>query len=271
MNASGTVVLTAAQDNTLRLWDGVTGSVTRVLEGHTNWVVACGITGDGSAAVSGSRDNSVRLWTADGSRVLATHSGRVTACKFALARRVVLSAGHDEIVRLSDTATGDCVMPELRLGRTITGCTVSEDLRVVVVATTGHDLMVWSPGSAHPPAVFSGHDHQLSCCAVSADGALALSGSWDGTLRVWSDLSAGRSMVLRGHSGEVTACAMTGDGRLAVSGGDDNSVRLWNTASGEQMAVLFMQNTAATISDNGSTIAVADGTGNVSLFDFVPG
>ena len=64
-------------DNSLRVWDLETGSCLRVLDGHTNAVVAVSITPDGGRAVSASWDWTLRLWDLDTSaclRVLEGHS-----------------------------------------------------------------------------------------------------------------------------------------------------------------------------------------------------
>ena len=41
----------------------------KVLEGHTGWVMAVAVSGDGSRIVSGSDDKTVRIWSADSGQV----------------------------------------------------------------------------------------------------------------------------------------------------------------------------------------------------------
>ena len=43
--------------------------VLKVLEGHTWWVYAVAVSADGSKIVSGSRDNTVRIWSAESGQV----------------------------------------------------------------------------------------------------------------------------------------------------------------------------------------------------------
>ena len=43
--------------------------VLKVLEGHTGWVRAVAVSADGSKIVSGSDDNTVRIWSAESGQV----------------------------------------------------------------------------------------------------------------------------------------------------------------------------------------------------------
>ena len=48
-----------------------------LLSGHTDWVRSVAFSGDGSKVVSGSRDNTVKIWSADNGEVIQTLSGDI--------------------------------------------------------------------------------------------------------------------------------------------------------------------------------------------------
>jgi len=58
----GKLVVSASDDQTVRLWDTSTGKQCGVLEGHTWNVNSAVFSPDGKLVASASRDNTVRLW-----------------------------------------------------------------------------------------------------------------------------------------------------------------------------------------------------------------
>jgi WD40 repeat protein len=73
-------VVSAAFDNTARIWDARTGGILATLVGHTGWVNSAAFDADGSRVVTASFDGTARVWDAETGRVLVTLSGIRTAC-----------------------------------------------------------------------------------------------------------------------------------------------------------------------------------------------
>ena len=60
LTPDGRQALTASEDFTARVWDIMSGTCERVLEGHTGWLVGVAISPDGSHAVTASHDGTAR-------------------------------------------------------------------------------------------------------------------------------------------------------------------------------------------------------------------
>ncbi|KAB2568610.1 Vegetative incompatibility protein HET-E-1, partial [Lasiodiplodia theobromae] len=142
----GSLVASASDDKTVRLWEAATGSQRAVLEGHSDSVRSVVFSPDGSLVASASDDKTVRLWeAATGSQraVLEGHSGSVISVVFSPDGSLVASASSDNTVRLWEAATGS------------------------------------------QRAVLEGHSDSVISVVFSPDGSLVASASSDNTVRLW--------------------------------------------------------------------------------------
>jgi len=71
----GSMIVSGADDRTVRLWETATGRQARTLAGHTRTVSSVGFSPDGSMIVSGAGDGTVRLWETATGRQIATMIG----------------------------------------------------------------------------------------------------------------------------------------------------------------------------------------------------
>ncbi len=141
----GTRVVSASDDETLKLWDAETSKAIRTLEGHSYTVEACGFSPDGARVVSASKDGTLKLWDAETGQEIFTleEQAKVLACAYSPKGGRVVSAGDGFTLKLWDADTGEVL-------RTL-----------------------------------EGHTDKVRGCAFSPDGARVVSASWDGTLRLW--------------------------------------------------------------------------------------
>ena len=225
-------------------------SLRMTLTGHTDAVtaVAVGRTGDREVIVSGSQDNTVRVWdAATGQPVgqpLAGHTDAVTAVAVGRAgdREVIVSGSQDNMVRVWDAVTGQPVgQPLVGHPSTVTAVAVGRtgDREVIISRSWDGTVRVWDAATGQPvgrPPV--GDPDVVTAVAVgrTGDREVIVSGSQDNMVRVW-DAVTGQPVgqPLAGHTDAVTAVAVgrAGDRDVIVSGSQDNTVRVWDAVTGQ--------------------------------------
>ncbi len=176
--------------------------------------------------------------THDGAeRILWGHMGGVEACAVLGDGQHVVSASHDQTLRVWNTQTGETI--HVLGGHTgrVVACVVLGDGVRVVSASEDATLRVWNTESGEVIHVLEGHLDLVQACAVLEDGVRVVSGSYDDTLRVWNTESGEIIHVLEGHSDPVLACVALGNGRV-VSGSHDSTLRVWDAQTGETVHVL---------------------------------
>jgi WD40 repeat protein len=206
------------------------------LNGHTDRVHAVAFSPDGRTLISGSYDDTARLWDVATHRQIGAplngHDREVYSVAFSPHGKVVATGADDGIVRLWDVAT------QRQIG-----------------------------------APLNGRDGEINAVAFSPDGTiLASGGAGDGVVRLW-DVASHRQLgvPLLGHSGVVWSVAFSPDGTILASGGDDGTVRLWDVASHRQIGVHLLGQDGAVLSvafsRDGRTLVSGSYDGTIRLWD----
>jgi WD40 repeat protein len=217
------------------------------LAGHTDGVAAVAVTPDGSRALSGSFDKSVRLWdlnTRQELRRLDGHTGPVLAVAVSPDGQRALSGGLDKTVRLWDLNTGQelrrlqgfggvtCVAFSPDGKRIAVGCgfekvthTVKNEpgqpqtasMRWERTGKWDDRLTVWDTETGRKLYALVGHPDEVTCLAFTPDGERLLSGSFDKTVSLWDLKTRKEIRRFRGHTGEVFGLAVSRDGKRLLS------------------------------------------------------
>jgi WD40 repeat protein len=221
-----------------------------VLEGHSNLVESVVLSANSRRVVSGSWDNTVRVWDVESGqclKVLKGHTFRVSSVVLSADDRRVISVSDDKTLRVWDLESGQCLkvlQTRTNLGKSVVisadGRRLISVARVVPSSAAARDntLQVWDVDSGECLKVLDGHTKQVGPVVLSKDGRRVISGSRDNTIRVW-DLESGECLkVLQGHTSWVSSVVLSANGSRLISGSADNTLRVWDLESAECLEVL---------------------------------
>lgn len=137
------------------------------------------ISSDNEYIVSGSLDNTVRVWNFSSGellRILEGHTKYVNAVTMSSDNQLIVSGGADKTVRLWDFSSGELLR------------------------------------------TFKGHDQAVMCVAISSDNQFIVSGSLDKYIHRWNLTSDKPIRPSFGSAGQVLSVALSADNRFLVSG-----------------------------------------------------
>ncbi len=146
-NRDGSTVISCSTDQTVRVWDTVTGQQKFQLNGHTGAVHAIAMSPDETFAVSSGADGTLRLWDIVGGRQLkqlTTYTSTMYSVAMHPQGALIAAAGADRKVHVLDMITG----AEQR--------------------------------------TLEGHTDYIHCVTFSPDGEQLLSYGYSGQLKLWN-------------------------------------------------------------------------------------
>ncbi len=240
-----------------------------VLEGHGGPVMATAVSTGGGAALTGSFDNSVGLWTlADGSVTwLEGHEAAVKSVIYISETRAA-SAGDDFRAILWDLTSGDAVAELEGHKGQIQALAASMDGTRLATASWDGSIGLWDADTGANIAFLTGHESSVSD-VVFAEGDTALySTSADGTIRYWPlDRPGPPDIVLR-HGFATTELLIDEPAGWLAYGAVDGATRILNLSDLSEIADLTGDRRpvlALAAAPDGSQIAVGDGEGYIMV------
>ncbi|KAH8645897.1 beta transducin-like protein HET-D2Y [Tricladium varicosporioides] len=273
----GKRVVSGSRDETVRLWDAVTGAALQTLEGHSDSVSSVAFSPDGKRVVSGSHDRTVRLWDAVTGAALQTlegHSDWVSSVAFSPDGKRVVSGSDDRTVRLWDAVTGAALQTLEGHSGWVSSVAFSPDGKQVASGSGDRTVRLWDTVTGAALQTLEGHSDSVSSVAFSPDGKRVVSGSRDETVRLWDAVTGAALQTLEGHSGSVSSVAFSPDGKQVVSGSGDETVRLWDTVTGAALQTLEGHSgwvSSVAFSPDGKQVASGSRDETVRLWDAVTG
>lgn len=231
----GKSLATAHPNNTLRLWNLITGR-ERWRGSRAVWAYALAFCPDGRTLLTRDVGGQVRLWSAeDGTAGPVLTRAAAGQGGFAVAPNGgAIAFSFDNSIRFIDLKTGKEVTPQRPPQGRVVGLAASPAGPVAVVSSDGA-WTVWPFALAGTTTSATWRAGRVRAVAFSPDGdSLALGGA-GGQLELWDGTGRRRRHQLRGHRAAVTALAFAPSGGVLASGGEDSYLALWDVKTGKEL------------------------------------
>lgn len=191
----------------VRVYDLASMSCSYVLTGHTNVVLCldtCVSASGRTYIVTGSKDNTVRLWDSLSQRCLGVgvgHMGAVGAVAFSQKNRNFFVSG-------------------------------SSDRTLKVWSLDGISDNVEEVSNLKSKAVVAAHDKDINSLAIAPNDSLVCSGSQDRTACIWRLPDLVSVVVLKGHKRGIWSVEFSPVDQCVITASGDKTIKIWAISDG---------------------------------------
>ncbi|WVQ82994.1 nuclear distribution protein PAC1 [Cryptococcus sp. DSM 104549] len=256
-----TVLASASEDASVKIWDWEGGEMERTVKGHTKAVMDVDFDAKGGMMVTCSSDLTIKLWDTSNEytnvKTLHGHDHSVSSVRFTPDGEKLVSASRDKTIRVWEVASGYCVKTFTGHAEWVRGVIPSDDGRWLVSCSNDQTSRVWDFATGETKMELRGHDHVVECAVFApvaaytairelaslgaptagdarakAAGAFVATGSRDKTIKLWDAQSGQCLRTFVGHDNWIRALVFHPTGKYLLSASDDKTIKVWDLANG---------------------------------------
>ena len=247
-------------------------ALANTLTGHTQQVDSVAISSNGQTLVSGSGDNTIKIWNLKTGKLkstLAGHTQPVDSVAISPDGQTLASGSYDHTIKIWNLKTGKLKSTLTGHTQTVNSVAISPDRQTLVSGSYDHTIKIWNLTTGELKTTLTGHTQPVNSVAISSDGQTLVSGSGDNTIKIWNLATGGLKTTLTGHTYPVLSVAISRDGKTLVSGSGDNSIKIWNLKTGELKTTLTEHTNSVlsvAISPDGKTLVSGSGDNTINIW-----
>ncbi|HEY9785836.1 MAG TPA: hypothetical protein V6D17_10575 [Candidatus Obscuribacterales bacterium] len=210
------------------------------LTGHCGWTKSIDVSPDSSQVISGSADNTIRLWDLTTGKEIGRfdgHEDAINCVVFSPSGNTALSGSSDKTVRLWDLDSGTEIKKFVGHINLVT-CVAFSPVGTKI-ASSGYDstIRIWDTSTGKEVQRIQSTG-TVRCLAFTPDGEQIVSGGSDRLLTLWRVKDGMKVRSFAGHKGEISSIAVSLDGTRILSSSRDITIRVWDLASGDELKCL---------------------------------
>lgn len=238
------LLATASEDATIKVWDYESGRIERTLSGHQDAIQDLDFNASGSLLASCSVDLSIKLWNFEStgfecSKTLQGHEHTVSAVVFTPTGDFLLSGSRDKTIKLWEVATGYCTRTYSGHDQWVRTLAIHPGGLTFCSGSMDQTVKQWNIKTGELVRTYREHEHVVECVAFSnalADTFIQASRAEEAKLNGGANGaamngSAASSASVAAASSSATAAPAVG-GLYIASSSRDRTVRIFEVSTG---------------------------------------
>ncbi len=255
-------------------------SESKIIIEHSDYITSVTLSSDGTKALSGSFDQTLKLWEVSPHNGLlnylltfAGHTEAIYSVDLSSNGKLAISGSADKTVKLWNSETGECIKTFEGHTDTVSSVVLSHDNRLIVSGSFDKTLKIWDIETEKCLFTLNEHQDSIRTVALNADATLALSGSFDCSLKLWNVETGECLRTFKGHTAQIQSVCFSSDGKFALSGGFDRTLRYWDINTGECLHILKEDADVYSVclSSNNHHALCGNGNATLNIWDITTG
>ena len=226
----------------------------RTLIGHTGKVTAIAVTPDGKQLVSGSNDNSLKIWDLETGKEKFSfigHSDEITAVAITPDGNQIISSSRDGTVKVWSLKNRKNLLTIDSHQNSVNDITLTPDGKEIISGSSDKSIRIWNLETGEEMLIWKGRPagsftltlpakirSELVNAVAVADtpyGLQVIAGSLekDNNGKTWTIIGLNRAnrkktLSLTGHQDVITAIVPVSSGRQIISASSDKNIKIWS-------------------------------------------
>ena len=220
-------------------------SLASASRGHTKAVYSVCFSSDNKKIVSGSSDNSIKIWNSENfwessspEFTLNGHTRCVSSVCFFSDNKKIVSGSFDNSIKIWNAENGELIKTLNGHTNAVNSVCFSTDNERIVSGSYDHSIKIWNAENGKLIKTLSGHIASVWSVCFSPDNKRIVSGSSDNSIKIWDTITGELINTLNGHTNIVNSVCFSSDNKRIISGGSDKNIKIWNTESGKLINTL---------------------------------
>ena len=276
----GTILTSASNDSTIKLWNALSGRLIASLEGHSYAVYVVTYSPDGATLASASQDNTVKLWNIEDASLIFTfegHSKYVNTVVYSPDGTTLVSASGDKTIKLWDLVDGNLIATLEGHNDTVNTVVYSPDGTILASGSDDKTIKLWNSVNGQLITTFEDSDrawkerNRTDSILFSPDGTTLISTGWGGRVYFWNVVEGSLINTFEEYGASRPPLMRSPDGLTFAAAFGDGKIKVWDLAKRSRLVTTFEAHKDSVrdvaYSPDGAVLASAGDDKTVKLWD----